>query len=460
MAIKNTDSERGERATLEITGMTCASCSARIEKNLAKTPGVLHAAVNLATEKAMVEYDPEIVDRSRIVEVVEDLGYGVREEQPVTITFGVTGMTCASCSARVERTLKKLPGVETVNVNLATEKATVTYRPGQASMDDFRHAVEDAGYGVVQERVQAEQGELDDSRVASRDEVLQARNRAIVALGIGVLIFLGSMGPMVGWTIPLLSNPYVLWALATPVQFWAGWQFYRGAWAAAKHFSSNMNTLIALGTSAAYFYSVAAILFPQLFHTTGQMPELYFDSSAVIIGLILVGKYLEARAKGQAGEAIKKLMGMQAKTARVIRNGTEEDVPVESVQIGDVILVRPGEKVPVDGVVLDGRSSLDESMITGESIPVEKGPGDSVIGATLNKTGSFKFQATKVGKDTTLAQIIRLVEEAQGSKAPIQRLADVISSYFVPTVIAIAVVTFAVWYLFGPAPAFTYALLN
>jgi Cu+-exporting ATPase len=260
--------------------------------------------------------------------------------------------------------------------------------------------------------------------------------------------------------LSFLGNPYLLWAMATVVQFWAGWRFYRGAWANARHFSTNMDTLIAMGTSAAYFYSVAAILFPSFFMATGQMPELYFDTAAVIIGLILLGKYLEARAKGQTGEAIKKLMGMQARTARIVRDGQEVDVPIESVRAADVVLVRPGEKVPVDGVVLEGRSALDESMITGESIPVEKGPGDTVVGATINKTGSFKFQATRVGKDTVLAQIIRLVEEAQGSKAPIQRLADVISSYFVPAVIGIATLTFLVWLVFGPEPAFTHALLT
>ncbi len=458
MATTSKHTERDAKVTLEITGMTCASCSARIEKNLAKMPGVIHVAVNLATEKATVEYDPAAVDREEMVEVVEDLGYGVRDEPMQTATFGVTGMTCASCSARVERTLRKLPGVEEANVNLATEKATVSYRPDLLSMSDLRVAVEDAGYGVVEEGARPES--VDEHQESSRREVLKARNRAFVALALGALILLGSMAPMLGWTLPVLSDPLVLWALATPVQFWAGWQFYRGAWAAAKHFSSNMNTLIAVGTSAAYFYSVAAILFPHFFMAAGQMPDLYFDTSAVVIGLILVGKYLEARAKGQTGDAIKRLMGMQAKTARVIRDGLEVDVPVESVRIGDVVLVRPGEKVPVDGVVLEGNSALDESMLTGESIPVEKSAGDQVIGATLNKTGSFRFRATRVGKDTALAQIVRLVEEAQGSKAPIQRLADVISSYFVPVVIAIALATFVAWYLFGPAPALTYALLN
>ncbi len=460
MAVVKEETGQGARATLEITGMTCASCSTRIEKNLAKLPGVLHASVNLATEKATVEYEPSMVNEAKMAEVVKGLGYGVRERQPEQLTFGVTGMTCASCSGRVERALSKVPGVTSANVNLATEKATVQFEPTLVSMADFRKAVEEAGYGVLEEQPKAEDGAEDPQSIAARKEIAQARNKTIFALTLGALVFLGSFPEWFPWVPSFLNNRYLLWALATPVQFWAGWRFYKGAWANLKHLNANMDTLIAVGTSAAYFYSVAAILFPGFFTAAGQMPEIYFDTAAIIIGLILLGKFLEARAKGQTSEAIKKLMGMQAKTARVIRDGVEVDVPVEAVQIGDVVLVRPGEKVPVDGTVLDGRSALDESMITGESIPVEKGPGDQVIGATINKTGSFKFRTTKVGKDTVLAQIIRLVEEAQGSKAPIQRLADVISSYFVPAVIATAVVTFVVWYFFGPTPAFTYALLN
>ena len=460
MAVAREEAEQSASTTLEITGMTCASCSTRIEKNLAKLPGVFRANVNLATEKATVEFDPSTVDEAKMTEAIEGLGYGVRERRPEQVSFGVTGMTCASCSGRVERALRKLPGVASANVNLATERASVLFEPTLVSMAGLRKAVEEAGYGVVEEQGQTESGVEDTQAVAARHELAQARNKTIFALVLGAIIFLGSFPEWFPWAPSLLNNRYLLWALATPVQFWAGWRFYKGAWANARHLSTNMDTLIAVGTSAAYFYSVAAILFPGFFTTAGQTPETYFDTAAVIIGLILLGKFLEARAKGQTSEAIKKLMGMQAKTARVIRNGQEIDIPVETVQIGDVILVRPGEKVPVDGTVLEGRSALDESMITGESIPVEKGAGDEVIGATINKTGSFKFQATKVGKDTVLAQIIKLVEQAQGSKAPIQRLADVISSYFVPAVIVTATVTFVVWYIFGPTPAFTYALLN
>ncbi|MCL4534655.1 MAG: heavy metal translocating P-type ATPase [Bacteroidetes bacterium] len=459
MAVAREETEQSARTTLEITGMTCASCSTRIEKNLAKLPGVFHAAVNLATEKATVDFAPSTVDEAKMVQVIKDLGYGARERRPEQMSFGVTGMTCASCSGRVERALRKVHGVASANVNLATERASVLFEPTLISMADLRKAVEDAGYGVVEEQGQTENGVEDTQAVTARHALARARNKTIFALALGVIIFLGSF-PEWPWAPSFLNNRYLLWALATPVQFWAGWRFYKGAWANARHLSTNMDTLIAVGTSAAYFYSVAAILFPGFFTTAGRTPETYFDTAAVITGLILLGKFLEARAKGQTSEAIKKLMGMQAKTARVIRDGQEIDVPIETVQIGDVILVRPGEKVPVDGTVLEGRSALDESMITGESIPVEKGAGDEVIGATINRTGSFKFRATKVGKDTVLAQIIKLVEQAQGSKAPIQRLADVISSYFVPAVIVTATVTFVVWYIFGPTPAFTYALLN
>jgi Cu+-exporting ATPase len=262
------------------------------------------------------------------------------------------------------------------------------------------------------------------------------------------------------WMPSALSNHYLLWILGTPVQFWAGWQFYRGFWGGLKHKRANMNTLIAVGTSAAYFYSVAAVLFPGFFIAGGRAAAVYFDTAVIIIALILLGRFLEIRAKGQTSEAIKKLIGMQAKTARVVRDGKDIDIPVEEVVAGDIVVVRPGEKVPVDGIIREGYSSIDESMVTGESIPAEKKAGDGVIGATINKTGSFRFEATKVGKDTVLAQIIKLVEEAQGSKAPIQRLADLISAYFVPTVIGIGLITFGLWYFLGPEPALTFALLN
>ncbi len=421
--------------------------------------------MNFASEKATVEYITEAVDEARLRAAVEDAGYKVvggtsAAGGPQKATLGITGMTCASCVAHVEKALRGVPGVSLANVNLAAEKATVEYDPSRTNLDEMRRAVEEIGYGVQQmeEESWAAQPAHED---AHRKEIKTLRNKVIFAGTLGVLILLGSLTSYFPWVPSFLHNPYLLWALATPVQFWAGWPFYKGAWGAAKHGTTNMNTLVAVGTSAAYLYSVAAILFPAFFAAAqGVAPALYFDTAAIIIALILLGRFLEARAKGQTSEAIKRLMGLQAKTARVVRDDREMDISIDRVQVNDVVVVRPGEKVPVDGVVLEGRSALDESMVTGESIPVEKGPDDTVIGATINKTGSFRFRATKVGKETMLAQIIKLVEEAQGSKAPIQRLADVIASYFVPAVMITASITFVIWWLFGPTPAFTYALLN
>jgi P-type Cu+ transporter len=459
--------EKTERVTLPIKGISCASCVVRIEKSLGKVEGVKLATVNFATEKAAVEYAPDLVSVGDLVKAVEDAGYEVVEAPaPATVktSFNVTGMTCASCVGRVERALRKVEGVVEANVNLASEKATVEYDPNATGMAALRKAVEDAGYGVVETETPAvaatEQARPVDLEEANRRHLAGLRNRMIFALAIAAILMVGSLGDLLPWVPGVLTNRYLLWVLATPVQFWAGWRFYKGAWASLRHATADMNTLVAVGTSAAYFYSVAAILIPTVFSSAGRMPEVYFDTAATIVGLILLGRYLEARAKGQTSAAMKKLMGLQAKTARVRRGEQDVDIPVEEVLIGDLVLVRPGEKIPVDGVIRDGRSAVDESMITGESLPVDKGPGDAVIGATINKTGAFRFETTKVGKDTVLAQIIKLVEEAQGSKAPIQRLADVIASYFVPGVIGLAVITFVVWFFLGPSPAFTLALLN
>ncbi len=353
-----------------------------------------------------------------------------------------------ACVARVEQALSRVPGVVSASVNLASEKATVEYVAG-TDVANLRRAVEDAGY-----KLGSEAQTLEDVTIAAQRELRGVRNRFIVAAVLAAII----MALM--WAPEFVGKMYLLWALATPVQFWAGWRFYRGAWGALKHRTADMNTLIATGTSAAYFYSMVALLFPALFTVGGIEPSLYFDTSAMIIALILLGRFLEARARGQTSAAIKKLIGLKPKTAIIIRDGKEREILVDDVQLGDLILVRPGERVPVDGVVRQGYSSLDESMITGESMPVEKKVGDEVIGGTINKTGSFQFEATKIGKDTTLARIIRLVDEAQGSKAPVQRLADVIASYFVPTVIGIAIITFIIWFFIGPAPSLTFAFLN
>jgi Cu+-exporting ATPase len=367
------------------------------------------------------------------------------------ISVPVSGMTCAACARRVEKALSGTAGVRAASVNLATEKATVEYDPASVGLEELVGAVEGAGYGVVREEEEAPE-----------QEYRRLRGDFLVAAVLTALILAGSLPPMLGFELPVPMRwlNFGLLLLATPVQFWAGWRFYRGAWGALKHGGADMNTLVAVGTSAAYLYSAVATLAPRLF---AGRADVYFDTSALIVTLILLGRLLEARARGRTNEAIKRLAGLQAKTARVVRGhtpGEEVDVPVEDVVVGDVVVVRPGEKVPVDGRVVSGESAVDEAMITGESMPVAKRVGDEVIGGTINTSGSFRFEARRVGKDTALYQIMRMVEEAQGSKAPIQRLADRISGVFVPVVMAIATVTFLVWWLFGPDPAFTFALLN
>ncbi len=374
------------------------------------------------------------------------------------IDLPIVGMSCASCVQNIEKALLQMRGVTKAAVNLATEKAKIEYIPSETSLEEIKETIEQTGYKVL--KVPPEEELEDMERVVREKEYKRLKRKFLIGLALAVIIFLGSSTHWFPWIPDFLSNFFVLWALATPVQFWIGWQFYRGAWGAFKHRNADMNTLIAVGTSAAYLYSVVATVFPSLFATAGIEPKVYFDTSAIIIVLILFGRLLEARAKGQTSEAIKKLIGLQPKTARVIRDGKELDIPVEEVLVGDEIVVRPGEKIPVDGVVTRGKSAVDESMITGESMPMRKEAGDEVIGATINKTGSFQFKATKVGKDTALAQIIKLVQDAQGSKAPIQRLADIIAGYFVPIVISIAIAAFIIWFNFGPKPALTFALLN
>jgi Cu+-exporting ATPase len=452
-----TNIKRGRQAILPLTGMTCASCAATIEKALSDANGVAAASVNLASEKASVQYDSGRATTRQLIDAVVGVGYGVDVEKR---TFGIGGMTCASCASRIEGALSEIPEVVSASVNLASEKATVEYLAGQVTMRELRKAVEGSGYSITAEEG-ASEAESDSLAEASRRETRTLRKKFLVAGAIGVFMLLNVISELsTGWMPSFLANRYLMWVLATPVQFWAGWQFYKGLWAGLKHKTANMNTLIAIGTSVAYIYSAAVILFPEFIAEGGREAHVYFDTAVIIIALILLGRFLEARAKGQTSEAIKKLMGMQAKTARVIRDGAEEDVPVDEVVVGDEVIVRPGEKLPVDGVIVEGRSSIDESMVTGESIPVEKQVGSDVIGATINRTGSFRFKATKVDKDTALAQIIKLVEEAQGSKAPIQKLADVISAYFVPAVIGVAIITFIIWLFVGPAPALTFALLN
>ena len=427
--------------------MSCAACGRRVEGALSGTDGVSSANVNLATEKASVEYDPARAGAGALLRAVEDAGYGVERRES---SFGVTGMSCASCVASVEKALRSVPGVVGASVNLAAERATVEYLAGTVRTGDLQRSIEGAGYGVVRE----EEGPAEDVRAL---EYGRLRRRFFVAAALTVLVVAGSLPMMLGVEVPGRWLPFVLLALATPVQFWAGWRFYAGAWGALRHGRANMNTLVAVGTSAAYLYSAVATLAPWFF---GGMADVYFDVSALIITLVLLGRLLEARARGRTGEAIRKLAGLQARIARVVRDGGEMDVPVEDVEVGDEVVVRPGEKVAVDGVVVGGESAVDEAMISGEPMPVVKRVGDEVIGATVNGTGTFRFSATRVGGDTVLAGIMRLVEEAQGSKAPIQRLADRISGVFVPTVMVLATLVFLVWLFFGPEPAFTLALMN
>lgn len=372
-------------------------------------------------------------------------------------TFSIKGMHCASCVTLLERALKKVDGVLEANVNLATTKATVTYDPQKVTDQHLSSAVSNVGYqAMINEELKSE----DEEQKEKQKELKDLRFKVIVSLFLGALILWGSFPVLMDSAPKILQNFLLQLLLATPVQFWAGWSFYRATISALRHRTANMDTLVAIGTTVAYAYSAFVAVLPQVVESIGIEPFPYFDVAAIIIGLILLGRYFEAKAKAGTSEAIKKLIGLQAKTARVIRNGKEADVPISEVEIGDIIRVRPGEKIPVDGIIVEGESSIDESMVTGESMPADKIKNDVVVGATMNKTGSFTFKATRVGQETMLAQIIRLVQEAQGSKAPIQRLADLVSSYFVPIVLMLAIVTFVVWYDFGPNPTLTFALLN
>ncbi len=452
-------SPEAKRIDLPVTGMTCAACSTRVQNTLAKRKGVENAVVNLAAERATIHYRPAETTVEALIKTVKDLGYGVSVSK---IDLPVKGMTCASCVKRVQDSLAALDGVLSASVNLATEKATLEYISGQAGVREFRNAVRSAGYDIVEvkEGEDIVEKEKQERETAYRKLKTKLITGAVLTVPVFLLMLWEKTGLSKVIEIPEQVNYLLQFFIQTPVQFWVGWQFYTGAIAAARHRTTNMNTLIALGTSAAYIYSVIATFFPSVFEIKGYSAHVYYDTAATIIVLILLGRLFEARAKGRTSEAIKKLIGLQPRTARIVADGQEKDIPVEEVEIGDIILVRPGEKIPVDGIVKDGYSSIDESMISGESIPVEKKAGDTVTGATINKTGSFKFEATRVGRDTMLSHIINMVQEAQGSKPPIARLADRIASFFVPAVIGIASGTFIVWLVFGPEPSFTYALLN
>ncbi|KRF67195.1 ATPase P [Bacillus sp. Soil768D1] len=437
-----------KETSMQISGMTCAACATRIEKGLNRMEGVEEATVNLALEKSVITYDAEKLSTQDFEKKIQDLGYDVVKEKK---EFTITGMTCAACATRIEKGLNKMDGVSKANVNLALENATVEYDPSEASPIDIIQRVEKLGYGAIIK---------DDNKesVDFRQKEIQKQKRKFIFAVILSFPLLWAMVSHFSFTsfiyMPdFLMNPWVQMAFATPVQFIIGKQFYVGAYKALKNKSANMDVLVAMGTSAAYFYSVyQSIIAIGVHHHTAQ---LYFETSAILITLILLGKLFEAKAKGRSSEAIKKLMGLQAKTALVLRNGEEREIPLEEVIVGDTVLVKPGEKIPVDGEVVEGNSAVDESMLTGESIPVDKSMGDTVIGSTLNKNGFLKMKATKIGRDTALSQIIKVVEDAQGSKAPIQRLADQISGVFVPIVIGIALLTFLVWMIWVNPGEFT-----
>ncbi len=457
-------------ATFAIEGMTCASCSMRVEKGLKKVSGVIDAQVNLATEKATVTYDPALTGMEPMMQKVEAVGYKAlpliapapqpaapKPQHESQTVLALEGMTCASCAMRIEKGLKKVPGVLDAQVNLATERGTVTYNPEQTGIEQMVQKVEAVGYKAtpIEQPVQqviptatpsntitsapavslnTQQEDERNQRKAA--EIVRKRNLLILGVVLSIPVVLLSMFFMNRFP----GENVLLLALTTPVWAVVGWEFHRGAIKTLRHASANMDTLVSLGSTAAYVLSVVATFFPNI---VGGVT--FYDTTALIVTLIFLGKYLEARAKGQTNDAIKKLMGLQARTAHVLRAGHEVELPIEQVQVGDELIVRPGEKIPVDGLVVAGHSSVDESMITGESIPVDKGEGETLIGATVNQRGLLSMQATKVGADTVLASIVRMVEQAQGSKAPIQRLADTISSIFVPTVLVIASLTFIAW---------------
>ncbi|WP_040980565.1 MULTISPECIES: heavy metal translocating P-type ATPase [Oceanobacillus] len=432
--------EAQKEASLQIQGMTCAACANKIEKGLSKIEGVADANVNFAIEKTRVIYDPEKTNVQAFEEKIEKLGYHVRHDKE---TFDISGMTCAACATKIEKRLNKMEGVSNATVNFALENVAVDYDQGQVTVNDMIETVKKLGYSL---KIQTSKEES----ASSKDEEIRHQTGKFIFSAILTFPLLWTMVTHFEFTSfiyspDMLMNPWVQLALAAPVQFIVGAQFYRGAYKALRNGSANMDVLVALGTSVAFFYS---IFLGYEWQVQGQvgMPELYFEAAAVIITLIILGKLFEVRAKGRTGQAIQKLLGMQAKTARVIRNGEEQEIAIEEVLVGDTVMVRPGEKIPVDGQIVKGESAVDESMITGESIPVDKKTGDAAIGSTINKNGMLTIEATKVGKDTALSQIVKVVEEAQGSKADIQRVADRVSGIFVPIVVLIAIATALVWY--------------
>lgn len=432
--------EEKKKATFPVIGMTCATCAETIEHVLSELDGVESASVNLAAERATVVYDPKKIQIDDMRNAVKAAGYEIVLND---VTLSISGMTCATCAETIETALNRLEGVHSAIVNLASEKARIQYDPNLVRLSDIKRAIREAGYDVLEAET------IDEEKLAREKEMKRQKNLLIFSLSLSIPTFL--LTTILDFSLIRVTEEMmkigniVLFILATPVQFIAGYQFYVGSYKALRNKRANMDTLIAIGTSAAYFYSTTVVFFPSII----PFEHVYFDTSALIISLILLGKYLEAKAKGKTSEAIRKLMNLQAKTARVLQNDQEIEIPIEELEVGDIFVVRPGETIASDGIVIDGHSSVDESMISGESIPVEKEVGSEVIGGSINKNGLLKVRATRIGKDTVLAQIVRLVEEAQGSKAPIQRIADHVSAYFVPAVIVIAFVSALLWYFVG-----------
>lgn len=457
------DAEGLERRQWRVSGMTCASCVRRVENTLLAVEGVKEAAVNLANGRATVVQAATTKEQA-IAGALKKAGYDAEPLDRERLRLAISGMTCASCVRRVEQALQGVDGVAEASVNLASQSAEVAYMGSSAAEMTQRlsDVIRSAGYAVVESGVDQETGE-DRERAARAEEMRQLRRDVISGSLVTAIVLLGSVPHMVppqyaAWVPAWSQNLYLLLLLSSYVQFGSGRRFYTGAWAALRHRTADMNVLVAMGTSAAWLYSAAMTLLPDYLMSLGFPYQIYYDVATVVTTLILVGRFLEARAKGQTSEAIRRLMGLQPKTARIARGDEFVDVPIDDVVQGDALLVRPGERIPVDGEVFDGSSNVDESMVTGESLPVPKRAGDAVLGGTINKTGSFTFRATRVGKETTLARIVRLVEEAQGSKAPIQRLVDTVSAYFVPIVLVIAVLSFGIWSIFGPEPRLTFAL--
>jgi len=451
------------RIELPVSGMTCDKCVQAVERALREVPGVRSATVNLAGGRAFVDYDPGEMTLSALHEAIKVAGY---RTDTAKARFAIRGITCASCVTKIETALRETPGVLSASVNIGTEEAEVEYLPSLADLAAVKAAVGSAGYQIVEGPPPAGPDALDRETAAREHEYRTLMRQWWFGAAVGIFTMIMSYP----WLFPVLRDWFpresqrlwYVWAgmgvASFAVILYSGHHFFTGAWQALKHRSANMHTLIALGTGVAWIYSTIALLFPQIFPSS-EFTDVYYDVTVVVIALVDLGLAMELRAKGRTSEAIKKLIGLQAKTARVLRDGREVDIPIEEVLVGDVVVVRPGEKVPVDGEVVEGVSAVDESMVTGESLPVEKKVGDEVIGATINKTGAFKFKATKVGKDTALANIIRMVQDAQGSKVPIQRIVDVVSGYFTPSVAILAIFGFMLWYTFGPEPRVVYALV-